>query len=129
MSSSTPYHKNFPRKDVFQKVEVEFLPPLNSKPTSTHFVKVILCKKCKVDKTEILSYKKYTLVEKLFSILYSGMACNWHDYDERPQFCSLQKIKSWAYVISNHCCEEFNIELISQRHKPIDTMEEKAVIQ
>ena len=57
-----------------------------------------------------------------------GMACNWHDYDERPQFCSLQKIKSWAYVMSNHCCEEFNIELISGRHKPKDSMEEQAVI-
>ena len=85
-----------------------------------------IMQKSKVKQKEI--YKKYRLVEKLFSILYLGMACNWHDYDERPQFCSLQKIKSWAYVLSNHCCEEFNIELISQRHKPIDTMEEKAVI-
>ena len=48
------------------------------------------------------------------------MACNWHDYDERPQFCSLQKLKSWAYVISQHCCEDFKIDLLSGRHKPVE---------
>ena len=60
-------------------------------------------------------------------IFLAGMACNWHDYNERPQFCSLQKIKSWAYVISKHCCEEFNIEMISERHKPKNITETQQV--
>ena len=58
----------------------------------------------------------------------TGMACNWHDYDERPQFCSLQKIKSWAYVMSKHCCEDFQIDLISGRHRPVDSSDEQSVI-
>ena len=58
---------------------------------------------------------------------YTEMACDWHDYDERPGCCSLQKIKSWAYVISKHCCEEFGIELISGRHKPLDSSEDAKV--
>ena len=63
------------------------------------------------------------IIIQLFYVPYSfilEMACNWHDYDERPQFCSLQKLKSWAYVISQHCCEDFKIDLLSGRHKPIE---------
>ena len=74
--------------------------------------------------TKTLSFlRPAVVIILLFHVPYSftlEMSCNWHDYDERPQFCSLQKLKSWAYVISQHCCEDFKIDLLSGRHKPVE---------
>lgn len=47
-----------------------------------------------------------------------NLGCNFHDMEDCPTFCSLSKVKRWAYVISDHCVNDLRLKFIPGRHMP-----------
>jgi hypothetical protein len=50
-----------------------------------------------------------------------GLGCSYHDWFDRPQFCSLNYVKRWAYIIMDKCCSAFDIEPLMDVHYHIET--------
>lgn len=53
--------------------------------------------------------------------IYSiGNACEFHEQIDRAVHCSTYLAKKWAYIICDHCCSFFDIDLVPGRHVPED---------
>jgi len=60
----------------------------------------------------------YKLAGQQHQLAY-GMCCAYHDYYERSHSCSLTKVKSWSYIMSELCCGPQEIEMLEGHHKPL----------
>ena len=59
----------------------------------------------------------------------SGMCCDFHDYHEKSGFCSLGKVKCWAYIIAQLCSAPTIDELKEGHHKPLNTKDEVETVR
>lgn len=50
----------------------------------------------------------------------SGNACDYHEQIDRAVHCSLYVAKKWAFIMCDHCCSFFGIDLIPGTHVPED---------
>lgn len=61
-----------------------------------------------------------------FSIIKS-IGCRFHDKVERSHLCSNYYVCKWIYILSTHCCQYFNIKLISGCHYDFDLIETEEI--
>ena len=54
-----------------------------------------------------------------------GMSCDWHRANDEAMdgcggsdFCTSTAVRRWGYIISDHLCQKFGIELVKGRHIP-----------
>ncbi|KAL1378423.1 hypothetical protein pipiens_003983 [Culex pipiens pipiens] len=47
-----------------------------------------------------------------------GISCDFHEDLGNPRYCALSRVIRWAYMISDNCCLDLNIEVISGQHLP-----------
>ena len=48
----------------------------------------------------------------------------WHEEEDNVTFCSLTKVKNYAYTISDMCCEHYDLALLPNRHVPANIADE-----
>lgn len=48
----------------------------------------------------------------------SGISCDFHEDLGNPRYCALSRVTRWTYMISDNCCLDLNIEVISGQHLP-----------
>ena len=48
----------------------------------------------------------------------------WHEEDDNVKYCSLNRVRNYAYIISDLCCECYNLSLLSGRHVPANMADE-----
>ena len=53
---------------------------------------------------------------------FSDNACLYHEGIDRSRFCTLFETRKWAYIISDRCCQHFEIDLIPGQHVPPHTV-------
>uniref|UniRef100_A0A1Q3EX98 Putative maelstrom n=1 Tax=Culex tarsalis TaxID=7177 RepID=A0A1Q3EX98_CULTA len=47
-----------------------------------------------------------------------GISCDFHENLGNPRYCALSRVIRWSYIISDNCCLDLNIEVISGQHLP-----------
>jgi len=64
------------------------------------------------------------LKEKVEAEIYNytaDMACAFHEDEvDEPKYCSLMGVKRWAYIICDHLCQYYGVDLIEGKHIPVD---------
>ncbi|XP_046647608.1 protein maelstrom homolog isoform X1 [Daphnia pulicaria] len=53
-----------------------------------------------------------------------NMACEWHEDQDNVTYCSLTKVKNYAYTIADMCCEHYDLSLLPNRHVPASIADE-----
>lgn len=48
----------------------------------------------------------------------AGISCEFHEELGNPRYCALSRVVRWSYIISDNCCLDLNIEVISGQHLP-----------
>lgn len=48
----------------------------------------------------------------------------WHEDEDNVTFCSLTRVKNYAYTISDMCCEHYGLSLLPNRHVPASIADE-----
>ncbi|XP_059617221.1 protein maelstrom homolog [Phlebotomus argentipes] len=51
-----------------------------------------------------------------------GMACEYHEENDRVVHCSQTKVRGWAYSIIHSCAPDLNIDFVEGKHEPQNTM-------
>lgn len=57
-------------------------------------------------------------IEKDVYAYVPDIACEFHALSENPLYCSKSIVCRYAFIISDNCCRELNIELIEGQHIP-----------
>ncbi|XP_032783335.1 protein maelstrom homolog [Daphnia magna] len=57
-----------------------------------------------------------------------NMACQWHVDEDNVTFCSLTRVKNYAYTISDLCCENYDLSLLPNRHCPADVADDNRYV-
>lgn len=48
----------------------------------------------------------------------ANISCDFHEELGNPRYCTLSRVIRWSYIISDNCCLDLNIEVISGQHLP-----------
>lgn len=48
--------------------------------------------------------------------------------EDNVTFCSLTRVKNYAYTISDLCCENYDLSLLSNRHCPADVADDNRYV-
>lgn len=53
-----------------------------------------------------------------------NMACQWHEDQDNVTFCSLTRVRNYAYTISDMCCDYYGLTLLPNHHVPASIADE-----
>lgn len=68
------------------------------------------------------------LAKDMISTIKS-IGCNFHENLEHAHICSNYYICKWIYILSTHCCQYFNIKLVSGCHFDFDLTNSESSVE
>lgn len=75
-----------------------------------------------VFRSELLAKDSLNSDEYMYT---KDVACSFHDWHDKSQYCSLMHVKKWAFVMADYCCRDFGITLVAGIHRPVGDEETK----
>ena len=56
------------------------------------------------------------------------IVAQWHKTEDNETFCSLTRVRNYAYTISDLCCEFYDLALLPNRHCPAEISDDKYIV-